>query len=1060
MQPCAVWGQIGFDLAGRSRFIFAQSTCGLQWRQLTRRQPKDTMNPHRSNRGFSPLAQLLRLATSLFLLAAAGPAALAQGTGTISGSITSSATRNGLQGALVSVAGKNISVFTDSSGAFTLSGVPAGTHELVVSYSGFTDARERVTVSGSQSARVDLALKSSDTIIMEAFTVASVKEGQALAITEQRNALNVKNVTAFDEWGILPTQNVGELVSRMPGITFTTDEDNLINNVSIGGLPASYTRLNIDGMSSTGVGGDGRQATLHSFSGSMYEQVEIIAGQTPDKRADSLGGQLNLKTRSPLAMSERRRINYTASGRYFPSWSKRTFAVSQRPLRPDFGLDYTEVFSIGSGTRNLGIALTAAYQEVLNAHDWDILLYEPTANPAAQLRDYTRMSGLNDRFISAISARADYKWSNATRVSLRFLYNAGSEPFFDYTAVNPWLSSNLTVNDPVTNPNGGIKAGYTTQRIEFLPVTNTTLQPGGVAVGAAQLRLNPQRYSFTSKNPTGTLTFEHNWGRLKVDHAYRWSNTHWDSGAGRQRENGTVAMRTKDPIGFILDYTDPAGRTFTPTTGANVYNVASYTPFVITAANATTQPVPVTSTVFNKRDTVTDTNEVNANVNVSYLLPTEHSITIKAGVDTVNRRVNNRNVYPRRWYGVVGSVLPVTGLMTLTEFERQNGGQRLPIVDPAAISTTLNNPALWYEDTNFTAIQQLTNRRILEEGVDSAYLQATTRLGRFTILGGVRNEWVTTDTFTYFRARTTTIAAEPDHFKRAALDYSRLASDGKYQKAFPSVHLGYDVTENLKARASWSTSYGRAPLGSLIAAVTPNDTARTVTSGNPDLKPQLAKNIDLKLEYYYKTGTFSVRGYRKEIADYIGSAGRSGELVGTGNDNGFDGLYEGYEIVQPRNLGDATYKGLEFDFRQRLTFLPGVLRGLTARANYTYLKTRGNFGGTINLANGQLAGFIPRAYNIGLLYTYKKFGATYDMNYTGGWPVVFSTTTATSNRIREPWTVMNASVTYTVFRNTTAFLSMSNLAQEGRREYIFDPSRVRSTWVIPRSIKFGIRGQF
>jgi TonB-dependent receptor len=758
-------------------------------------------------------------------------------------------------------------------------------------------------------------------------------------------------------------------------------------------------------------------------------------------------------------MAERRRFSYTASGRYFQSWSKRNFAVSERPLRPDFSAAYTEVFSVGQGVRNLGIAVTASYQEVLNPHDWDILLYESTANPVAQLRDYTRMSGLNDRFLSAVSARADYKLSESTRVSLRFLYNAGSEPFFTYTAVNPWLASNLTVSS-ATNPNGGIREGYTAKRIEFLPVNNTTLQPGGVAVGAAQMRINPQRYSFTSKNPTGTLVFEHNWGRLRMDHAYRWSNTHWNSGAGRKRENGAVSMRTRDAIGFILDYSDPAGQTFLPTSGASVYSAASYTPFV-TANASSAQPVPQTSVVFNKRDTVTDTNEVTANVNAAYTLATALPVTLKAGLESVNRRVNNRQVFPRRWYGVVGSVLPTDGLMPLTEFERQNGGRRLPVVDPAAISTTLGNSALWYEDVNFTATSQYTNRRILEEGVDSGYVQGTVRLGDLTILGGVRREWVETDTFTYFRARTTPIAAEPDHFKRAALDYQRLSYDGEYAKSFPSLHLAYDITANLKARASWSTSYGRAPLGSLVAAVSANDATRIVTMGNPDLKPQLGRNIDLKLEYYHRDGTVSVRGYRKEISDYIGSSGRSGEIIGGGSDNGFDGLYEGYEIVQPRNLGDATYRGLEVDFRQRLSFLPGALRGLTARANYTYLRTQGNFGGTTAIANGKLGGFIPKAYNFGLLYTQGNFGASFDVNYTGGWPVLnVSATSPQTARFREPWRVMNAGVTYRFRRDTTAFLSVNNLAEEGRREYIFDPSRVRSNWVIPRSLKFGITGQF
>jgi TonB-dependent receptor len=994
-----------------------------------------------------PAFRAFPAALRLVLLALlAGGAAYAQATGLISGSVVSTATRNGLQGATVSVPAQGRTEFTDSAGLFLLQGVRPGAVEVVVTYSAFEERRVTVTVRGGETARVEVEMKPAQAIVMDRFTVATVREGQALAITEQRNALNVKSVTALDEWGVLPTQNVGELVSRLPGITFTTDEDNLINNVSIGGLPASYTRLNIDGLSSTGVGGDGRTATLHSFSGSMYEQVEVIAGQTPDKRADSLGGQLNLKTRSPLAMAERRRFSYTASGRYFPSWSKRNFAVSERPLRPDFSAAYTEVFSVGQGVRNLGIAVTASYQEVLNPHDWDILLY-------------TRMSGLNDRFLSAVSARADYKLSESTRVSLRFLYNAGSEPFFTYTAVNPWLASNLTVSS-ATNPNGGIREGYTAKRIEFLPVNNTTLQPGGVAVGAAQMRINPQRYSFTSKNPTGTLVFEHNWGRLRMDHAYRWSNTHWNSGAGRKRENGAVSMRTRDAIGFILDYSDPAGQTFLPTSGASVYSAASYTPFV-TANASSAQPVPQTSVVFNKRDTVTDTNEVTANVNAAYTLATALPVTLKAGLESVNRRVNNRQVFPRRWYGVVGSVLPTDGLMPLTEFERQNGGRRLPVVDPAAISTTLGNSALWYEDVNFTATSQYTNRRILEEGVDSGYVQGTVRLGDLTILGGVRREWVETDTFTYFRARTTPIAAEPDHFKRAALDYQRLSYDGEYAKSFPSLHLAYDITANLKARASWSTSYGRAPLGSLVAAVSANDATRIVTMGNPDLKPQLGRNIDLKLEYYHRDGTVSVRGYRKEISDYIGSSGRSGEIIGGGSDNGFDGLYEGYEIVQPRNLGDATYRGLEVDFRQRLSFLPGALRGLTARANYTYLRTQGNFGGTTAIANGKLGGFIPKAYNFGLLYTQGNFGASFDVNYTGGWPVLnVSATSPQTARFREPWRVMNAGVTYRFRRDTTAFLSVNNLAEEGRREYIFDPSRVRSNWVIPRSLKFGITGQF
>ena len=238
--------------------------------------------------------------------------------GSITGSVSSISTKNALQQATVSIPGLNRTELTDSAGKFSFANIPAGVQELVVTYSGFTDLRERVVVTAGQSATVDLKLSNSDVVAMAAFTVEVQKEGQALSIAEQRNAPNVKTAVALDEWGVLPSQNVGELLTRLPGISFTTDDDNLINNVTIRGQVASNgqstTRLVIDGMSATGVGGNGRTATLHSFSASSFEALEVINGQTPDRRADGFGAQINLKSRSPLAMSEKRRFNYSLSG--------------------------------------------------------------------------------------------------------------------------------------------------------------------------------------------------------------------------------------------------------------------------------------------------------------------------------------------------------------------------------------------------------------------------------------------------------------------------------------------------------------------------------------------------------------------------------------------------------------------------------------------------------------------------------------------------------------------------------------------------------------------------
>ena len=90
--------------------------------------------------------------------------------------------------------------------------------------------------------------------------MAAEREGHALAVTGQRNAENIKNVTAVDSWGNMPNMSIGELAMRMPGVSWTTDDDNVVMNISIRGMSTDFTRLNIDGMSSTSVAGNGRGA--------------------------------------------------------------------------------------------------------------------------------------------------------------------------------------------------------------------------------------------------------------------------------------------------------------------------------------------------------------------------------------------------------------------------------------------------------------------------------------------------------------------------------------------------------------------------------------------------------------------------------------------------------------------------------------------------------------------------------------------------------------------------------------------------------------------------------
>jgi TonB-dependent receptor len=261
----------------------------------------------------------------------------------------------------------------------------------------------------------------------------------------------------------------------------------------------------------------------------------------------------------------------------------------------------------------------------------------------------------------------------------------------------------------------------------------------------------------------------------------------------------------------------------------------------------------------------------------------------------------------------------------------------------------------------------------------------------------------------------------------------------------------------LKARLSWSTSFARPNFVNLIPSATVNEAQHTVTGANPGIGPQYAKNMDAKLEYYFKpAGLLSVSFFRKDIRDYIIT--QETGIIGFGPDNGFDGNYEGYRFFSSTNAGNARVKGWEFDYRQQFTFLPGLLRGLGVAGNYTRLETEGNFGGTFR-RTGEIAGFTPRSANVSLTYTYRRFTGRVTTSYTGQTIRTFSTTLA--NRIyRKPMTTTNVNLSYKLNRYATLFCDVSNIFETGPSWYRYIPERVYEIRFMPSAVTFGVNGQF
>jgi len=92
------------------------------------------------------------------ITSAAEPTSATAATGVLTGTISNSATGNLLEGARVEIPILGLAALTDNTGRFLLTGVPAGTHEVLVSYIGLDSVRRETGVAAGQRMTQDFDL--------------------------------------------------------------------------------------------------------------------------------------------------------------------------------------------------------------------------------------------------------------------------------------------------------------------------------------------------------------------------------------------------------------------------------------------------------------------------------------------------------------------------------------------------------------------------------------------------------------------------------------------------------------------------------------------------------------------------------------------------------------------------------------------------------------------------------------------------------------------------------------------------------------------------------------
>jgi TonB-dependent receptor len=284
-----------------------------------------------------------------------------------------------------------------------------------------------------------------------------------------------------------------------------------------------------------------------------------------------------------------------------------------------------------------------------------------------------------------------------------------------------------------------------------------------------------------------------------------------------------------------------------------------------------------------------------------------------------------------------------------------------------------NLPALGY-DTAASVSGNAPADFDANERVYAGYLMNTIGFGKFSLQSGLRIE--ATDA-TYRAGGILTDTS-------GNIIVTSTPGSSSYINVLPSIQLQYRVQNNTNIRGTFGIGISRPNFSDIV----PSQIADANTSpypsvqvGNPALKPTRANNYDILVEHYFQPlGILQAGFFYKQLTNpiYPTTSVLNG---GTGTPFPNDPKYFATESI---NGPTGHIAGFETAWEQRLSFLPGMLKGLGVSANYSFTTSQVSFPAGFNggrTDHPRLQRQAPNNYNLGFTYDKSRFSMRFSASH-------------------------------------------------------------------------------
>lgn len=735
---------------------------------------------------------------------------------------------------------------------------------------------------------------------------AAVDDGDEILVTgtraTQRSSIEFKRAAdvvvdglVSDEIGATPDNSVGDTLERIVGVSADRFKGNA-NELSVRGLGPTLSFSTFNGREVSTAGPD-RSVAFQQFPSELVNGVLVYKTQRADFLEGGVGGVIELRSMKPLDYGKRR-IQFEVRGDFQPQ-DNDVYQHDGLGYRANFS--YTDQFETGLGDIGVSIGYqrqdTTAPEDYYNANS-TFQLCNTSANNPFQLTGSTAVqtgAGANQNCTFATGPRSagtppvvvgetrgPAYFANTSR---SFRTQQTSEVRDGLIGAIQWRPSpefEIAIDGQYSKRNSledrnvlGITEGL--RGVQPLVIGNgdNGYSPGALMSyrGNSNLENQLETRRRVEEYLGGGLSLIWSPDRWNVAFDASYSNSH------RTEMQKQTRMRSTRRVGYTLTYMDDD---VVPVVAFDNFDITDPDLFLANAANA----------VYARRRFVTDRTDRIWAARLDIDREFDGFITsVKFGGRVSDHNRTNDNARNND----LNTLAAINGQTPAQLIAQANQQCRVPFTTTSYMKGMGTNVTRWATFDNDCLFRTFTGSDDAlptpEDGRDPSDIDVTERIyaayamanfesdmGNVPFSGNVGLRWVKTDiTSIGFRqpyritidtaGDTYSIGVDPTR----PLETNRVK--GSYNYFLPSANIAFDLSQEVKLRLAAYRAIARSGIESFGAGVslTPTTSATGVdniifnaTTGNPNLKPLRAWNLDASLELYASQDTLiSVAGYYK-----------------------------------------------------------------------------------------------------------------------------------------------------------------------------------------------------